>query len=173
MNSKRLKIFNVHLKTLTFALICLTLAISCNDSIIESEELVTETTTAVNELKAAVVGDYYVSPKGSDSNNGSESKPFKTFSYAQSMAKAGNVIIFEDGVYTTTSNGFLSTLTKSGTSSAYITYKARNIGGIKPLINCFNSKLSFLVLILLFLKQQHQFGRQVQLYYFFSTIVLN
>jgi len=70
----------------------------------------------------------FVSPSGSNRNTGSESDPYLTFAYAASKSKPGDMVIFENGIYTSTIGNYLATLSKSGTSSAYITFKARNKG---------------------------------------------
>ena len=72
---------------------------------------------------------YYVSPTGNNNYLGTESKPFLTFAYAASIANPGDVFIFEDGTYTVGAAGYFATLSRSGNSGAYITYKARNKGG--------------------------------------------
>ena len=70
----------MNLKSLFFIFILAIFAISCNESIIESETLTPKT----NELKAAVIGiNYYVSPTGSNSNDGSVAHPFLTLAYTE------------------------------------------------------------------------------------------
>lgn len=81
------------------------------------------------KLNSASIGTYYVSPTGSNSNSGSESQPFLTAAYAASLANPGDIVIFENGIYNTTAGNFFASLSRSGSSSAYITYKARNKGG--------------------------------------------
>ena len=103
-------------------------AISCNERVIDSESLTQDPATASNLKSAAIGTTYYVSPYGSNSNPGTEARPFQTIAYAASLASPGNTIILEDGTYTTTSPTF-GALNRSGNSSAYITYKARNKGG--------------------------------------------
>jgi len=70
----------------------------------------------------------YVSTNGSDSNAGTLISPYLTFAKAVSVATAGKTVIFEDGTYTV-SSGTMATLSASGNSSNYITYRARNKGG--------------------------------------------
>ena len=71
---------------------------------------------------------YYVSTTGSDSNPGSLGYPWASFSHANAQVAPGDTVIFEDGVYTAGVDYF-ALLNVSGTAGAYITYKARNIGG--------------------------------------------
>jgi len=72
---------------------------------------------------------YYVATTGSDSNTGDLTHPLATFAYAASIANPGDIFTFEDGTYTVGADAVFATLSASGTSGAYITYKARNIGG--------------------------------------------
>lgn len=61
----------------------------------------------------------YVATNGNDSNNGSITSPYKTFSKAVSMMSAGKTCIIRGGVY---EEELL--INKSGTSGNYITFKA-------------------------------------------------
>ena len=73
--------------------------------------------------------DLYVSPTGSDSNNGSQAAPFATILAASQKATPGTTIHVAAGSY---AGGF--TTTASGTSSAHISYVS---GGAKILgANC-------------------------------------
>lgn len=65
---------------------------------------------------------YYVSPTGNDANAGTSSAPFKTFAKANSMLTAGSTL----NIYAGTYNEQLK-ISKSGTSSAWITVKS--VGG--------------------------------------------
>lgn len=68
-------------------------------------------------------GDYYVSPTGSDGNAGTSAAPFKTIQKAASVAGPGDTVIVREGVYTGGSQGGnLVSLSRSGTSSAWITF---------------------------------------------------
>ena len=85
---------------------------------------------------------YYVSPNGSNSNNGSSSQaPFKTLPHAFSQLSAGDTLIVMDGTYTPGNEFELSC---SGTSSAYITVKAQNKG--KAVISCGSKPNNFALL---------------------------
>lgn len=75
------------------------------------------------QIKTGVYATYYVSPKGSDSNPGTEAEPWKTIYYAVTQLKAGNMLILEDGDYFEKRS---STLKESGTEHAPIVVKARN-----------------------------------------------
>jgi len=72
---------------------------------------------------------YYVATTGNNGNIGDLTHPFATIAYASTLTVAGDVVIVEDGTYTAPSGDLFATLSRSGTSGAYITYKARNIGG--------------------------------------------
>ena len=48
---------------------------------------------------AAIATEYHVSVKGSDQNEGSASKPFKTINFAAQLAKPGDVITVHTGTY--------------------------------------------------------------------------
>lgn len=76
--------------------------------------------------------DRYVSTSGSDSNDGTYGRPWRTFAKANSMAKPGYVIHVAPGTYT-----FYPTLklTASGTSSARITWVSDTKGAAKIVSN--------------------------------------
>lgn len=71
---------------------------------------------------------YYVALTGNDTNIGSQSAPFKTFSKAVSMAQAGDIVYVSGGTYTSRLS-----IAKSGTSTAPITI--RSVSGEKPVID--------------------------------------
>lgn len=75
----------------------------------------------------AMATTYYVSPTGSDSNSGSISAPFKTIQKAADVVKPGDTVIVKDGTYTGDSR--VVAITRSGNSSAWITFKAQNKWG--------------------------------------------
>ncbi|HZK96950.1 MAG TPA: DUF5977 domain-containing protein [Prolixibacteraceae bacterium] len=116
------------LKNFFYSFLIFIFAVSCNEQIIESEALTQEQPQTTN-LKAGIIGTLFVSPNGSNSNPGTESQPFLTFAYAASKANPGDVVVFENGIYKGTPGNYMAILSKSGTSSAYITFKARNKGG--------------------------------------------
>jgi hypothetical protein len=90
--------------------------------------------------------NYYVSANnGSDSNNGSETTPFKTINRAVSFVNPGGTIFVMNGTYqnngygtvdtatnTNMNNNHVVTINKSGSEGAYITLK--NYPGHSPLI---------------------------------------
>ena len=90
--------------------------------------------------------NYYVSANnGSDSNNGSETTPFKTINRAISFVNPGGTIFVMNGTYqnngygtvdtatnTNMNNNHVVTINKSGSEGAYITLK--NYPGHSPLI---------------------------------------
>jgi Protein of unknown function (DUF1565) len=67
---------------------------------------------------------YYVVPTGSDSNNGSQSTPWKTISHAASSVIAGDTVIVADGTYVEAPY-----LNHSGASGIRITFKSQNKWG--------------------------------------------
>ena len=77
-------------------------------------------------LRAASAASYYVSPGGSNSNNGlSQSLPYETIDYAVSNLVAGDTLYVMDGAYTNAvSTDFAAQLHQSGTASAPITIAA-------------------------------------------------
>ena len=75
-----------------------------------------------NNIHTHAVGSvYYVSPTGNDANPGTSSAPFKTFAKANSVLTAGSTL----NIYAGTYNEQLK-ISKSGTSSAWITVKPLN-----------------------------------------------
>lgn len=81
---------------------------------------------------------YYVSPKGSDSNPGTEVSPFKTIQRAADKVNPGDTVIVEDGVYTMKTphpscSRFTAVvcLTRGGTPHEWIVFKSRNAWGAK------------------------------------------
>ena len=75
-----------------------------------------------NHINAQAAGSvYYVSSTGNDANPGTSSAPFKTFAKANSVLTAGSTL----NIYAGTYNEQLK-ISKSGTSSAWITLKPLN-----------------------------------------------
>lgn len=75
-----------------------------------------------NHINTQAAGNvYYVSSTGSDANPGTSSAPFKTFAKANSLLTAGSTL----NIYAGTYNEQLK-ISKSGTSSAWITVKPLN-----------------------------------------------
>jgi len=84
---------------------------------------------AAGQVDAA---EYYVSPTGSDSNNGSQSSPFATLAKGNSAAGAGDTVWLRGGTYYLTSQ---VTLSKSGTSDSNRT-KFWAYPGEVPVFDC-------------------------------------
>src|SRR3990172_9491059 len=77
----------------------------------------------------ALAATYYVSPTGNDSTgNGSSVNRWKTIQKCADSAGAGDTCIIGDGIYTSQNNQLVS-ITKSGSSSAWITFQAENKWG--------------------------------------------
>jgi hypothetical protein len=70
---------------------------------------------------------YYVATTGSDNNAGTTVAPFATIQKAANVVVAGDTVIVKDGTYTTTST-IGTNITKTGTSSSLITFKAEHNG---------------------------------------------
>lgn len=70
---------------------------------------------------------YYISPQGSDSNPGTFSQPFRSFSHSLSALKPGDTLLIQPGTYTQSLN-----IKLNGTPSNYITIK--NASSQKPII---------------------------------------
>ena len=71
---------------------------------------------------------YYVSPSGSDSNNGSSGSPFKTIQKAADAVNPGDTVILRNGTYTGGSSS-VADIHRSGTAGQWITFKAENRWG--------------------------------------------
>jgi hypothetical protein len=82
---------------------------------------------------------YYVSPSGSDRNNGSSTAPFLTVSQAVAVVSAGDTIILRDGTYGSEgSTWYPISLQKAGSSSAWITIQAEHRG--QAILDCQNTE---------------------------------
>jgi len=92
------------------------------------------TTTSAGYVVPTGTKNLYVAPTGSDSNAGTQTKPLKTIARADALASAGTVVHVAAGTYTvsapSTGAAGIKT-TKSGTSSAHITYVSDVKGGAK------------------------------------------
>jgi parallel beta-helix repeat protein len=68
---------------------------------------------------------YYVSGSGKDTNNGfSTSSAFRTIQKAANLTKPGDTVLIMNGLYTNSHSGNVVSITRSGTSSAWIKYQA-------------------------------------------------
>jgi hypothetical protein len=68
-------------------------------------------------LLSAQAATYYVATTGSDSNPGTSAQPFRTITYAYSLAGPGTTIIVEPGTYTDYQSGWGLHLGSSGTAA--------------------------------------------------------
>ena len=73
----------------------------------------------ITSSQAQAGNNYFVSTSGNDSNAGTLAQPWRTIQKAAKTMVAGDIVFVRAGTY---NNGI--SLTKSGTASAYITYKA-------------------------------------------------
>ncbi len=72
---------------------------------------------------------YYISPSGSNSNSGTFSQPWLTFSYSFSQLSAGDTLILKNGTYASGTTGLMDYNCASydkGTSTQSITIQAEN-----------------------------------------------
>ena len=93
---------------------------------------------SIVSLQIAGATTYYISPSGNDSNSGSSTVPWKTFSKAFSTMKGGDELILQDGVYSEAAGtGYINYLgtnsaqPPSGTSAARTYIHAQNPGKVK------------------------------------------
>src|SRR5258708_29961968 len=94
---------------------CIIFLLACVGTI--SGQRVGDSFESVSASANITVGQYYVSPTGSDSNNGSAAHPWKTITHAATMIGAGATVHVAPGTYT----GYITTYAKA-TSSLRITY---------------------------------------------------
>src|SRR5476651_375851 len=79
-----------------------------------------------NLMQYAAGNDYYVSPSGSDSSNGSQASPFLTIQKAANVVSAGSTVHVLPGTYT---GAVINNA--SGTATAPITYVSDTKWGAK------------------------------------------
>src|SRR5262249_17359731 len=75
--------------------------------------------------------DFFVSPSGSDSNNGSASAPWATLQHAANSVGPAATALVADGTYNQCSGGTNVDITTRGTPSAPITFQSQNKWGAK------------------------------------------
>jgi hypothetical protein len=125
----------------------LVLCLSCSkkQDLVPAEENLASNSKNVQSTSA--LHTYYVSPTGSDTNNGSISAPFLTVQRAQEAAVPGDDILIRGGTYvmqpsqiarTETLYSIVTYLNKSGTASARIRYM--NYPGESPVFDFSNIK---------------------------------
>ena len=85
-------------------------------------KIVTFTVPAVKERKSC---EYFVSPKGSDTNNGSAQKPFRSIAKAAALALPGDTVTLLPGIYYDSITPF-----RSGTKAKPITFRAAKTGSV-------------------------------------------
>ncbi len=80
----------------------------------------------------ATATNYYISPSGSDSNDGlSESTPFKSIQKAADIVLPGDTVLIMNGIFTNDApEGSVATITRSGNNQNYIVFK--NYPGHSP-----------------------------------------
>jgi hypothetical protein len=70
---------------------------------------------------------YYVAPTGSDSNDGTEAKPFRSIQRAAEVVQPGDRVLVRAGVYT--GGVRLVSLTRGGTLGQWISFESEEKGG--------------------------------------------
>ena len=74
--------------------------------------------------------NYYVSPAGSDGNDGSKAAPFASIQKAADIVNPGDVVIVKDGVYTAPNgNQAIVSINRAGDEKNWIVFKAENKWG--------------------------------------------
>lgn len=104
-------------------------------TIVNSLNTTKETTVPNRQLisQTTIPVTYYVSGTGSDSNNGlSSSSAFRTIQRAANLTNPGDTVMIMNGLYTSQDYGKVVSITRSGTSGAWIKYQA--YPGHKPKI---------------------------------------
>ena len=121
------------------------------DSMSQTEQKVFSISSTSPSAACAPTGGgtcYYVSPTGSDSNNGSSNSPFATIQKAASVVSPGDMVIVRDGTYSNSAaigeNAALVQMTRGGTSSNWITFVADHKWGavLDGLVDLSNSNCS-------------------------------
>lgn len=74
----------------------------------------------------AEAATYSVSPQGSDTNEGSTAKPWRTLAHAASAVAPGDTVIVEPGIYRE-----VVTFNRGGTPSSMVTFQSRRVGEAK------------------------------------------
>ncbi|MGH7993532.1 MAG: right-handed parallel beta-helix repeat-containing protein, partial [Limisphaerales bacterium] len=83
----------------------------------------------ITALTGAQAATFYVSTAGSDSNPGTATQPFRTITYAYSLAGPGTTILVAPGTYTDYQSGWGLHLGSSGTASSPIVLESQVRGG--------------------------------------------
>jgi hypothetical protein len=82
------------------------------------------------------VATYHVSPTGSDSNPGSEARPFRTIQKAADSVKPGDTVLVDDGVYTYSGPNdchgkVVVCVSRGGSRDNWVVFKSKNKWGAK------------------------------------------
>jgi hypothetical protein len=82
------------------------------------------------------VATYHVSPTGSDSNPGSEARPFRTIQKAADSAKPGDTVLVDDGVYTYSGPNdchgkVVVCVSRGGSPDNWVVFRSKNKWGAK------------------------------------------
>src|SRR5262245_3868720 len=82
------------------------------------------------------VATYHVSPTGSDSNPGSESRPFRTIQKAADTVKPGDTVLVDDGVYTYSAPNdcygkVVVCVSRGGSPDNWVVFRSKNKWGAK------------------------------------------
>ncbi len=90
-------------------------------------------------MGAAAQNSYYVAPTGSDSNDGSQTRPWRTINHADGVVAPGDTVHVAPGTYGSVSLG------KAGSSTSRITYVSDTKWGarVPPVVNISGSYVTF------------------------------
>jgi hypothetical protein len=69
---------------------------------------------------------YYVATDGEDTNPGTEAAPLRTIQAAADVVEPGDTVVVRDGVYGAENKEFPVNIARSGTSAAWITFRAEH-----------------------------------------------
>jgi len=102
-------------------------------SVVDTSKSANATVNLTAPAAISPVGQYYVSPTGSDSNSGTQAAPFLTIQRAADVVNPGDTVIVEDGVYSNSAasgnNSRLVTMSRGGTAASPVTFRAQNKWG--------------------------------------------
>ena len=81
-------------------------------------------------------GRHHVSPAGSDSNPGSEARPFRTIQKAADSVKPGDTVLVDDGVYTYSGPNdchgkVVVCVSRGGAPDNWVVFRSKNKRGAK------------------------------------------
>jgi hypothetical protein len=92
--------------------------------------------SAVTGAPQRGVATYHVSPTGSDSNPGSEARPFRTIQKAADSVKPGDTVLVDDGVYSYSGPNnchgkVVVCVSRGGAPDNWVVFRSRNKRGAK------------------------------------------